>query len=332
MNALHPTLRSVRAVDRLYTSHATPDPPPTTPPPARGTAKGTNVARKCARRLCLSTARKTHHAAPYRPANQCVATHLPAPSTPATPSTSSPSLPLAAQRSLELEINQLRRAVTHAFTSINVARRKWAAQSEGGKQALTACVNGLTQLAYAEGPHWGVLQDCTDMRSLVAVRALRTVCAKQAEVEAALDALAETLSGLTAASALLRERVEATRSDEARHAPLFGGCIETAQQFGVPLRPPSCKPRPHTPTTVACSARAVSHAEALVVSFEQELALRRTVAAELKHGAADEQKATLYLSAWVLQPYVDLDRLELLLTAVAAEGDPQNLVRSPRSR
>ena len=41
-------------------------------------------------------------------------------------------------------------------------------------------------------------------------------------------------------------------------------------------------------------------------------------------------QATLYLSAWVLQPYVDLDRLELLLVAVAAESDPQTaLLQSP---
>ena len=47
-------------------------------------------------------------------------------------------------------------------------------------------------------------------------------------------------------------------------------------------------------------------------------------------GAVDEQRAALYLSAWVLQPYVDLERLELLLVAVAAEADPQTaLLQSP---
>ena len=48
-------------------------------------------------------------------------------------------------------------------------------------------------------------------------------------------------------------------------------------------------------------------------------------------------QATLYLSAWVLQPYVDLDRLELLLAAVAAESDSQTAslqspMRSPAAR
>ena len=59
--------------------------------------------------------------------------------------------------------------------------------------------------------------------------------------------------------------------------------------------------------------------------------LRRAIVAELRHGTADDKQATLYLSAWVLQPYVDLDRLELLLAAVAAESEPQN-ARSPRTR
>ena len=79
---------------------------------------------------------------------------------------------------------------------------------------------------------------------------------------------------------------------------------------------------------------AAAHGEALVGSFERELSLRRAVAAELRHSSADEQTAALQLSAWVLQPHVDTDRLELLLAAVAAEADPQNALRlkSPRSR
>ena len=121
----------------------------------------------------------------------------------------------------------------------------------------------------------------------------------------AWQALAETQRGLAAASATLRDKVEATRSEEARRAPLFSGCVENAQQFVV-------------------------HADALVASFEQELVLRRAVAGELRYGAVDEQRAALYLSAWVLQPYVDLERLELLLVAVAAEADPQTaLLQSP---
>ena len=79
----------------------------------------------------------------------------------------------------------------------------------------------------------------------------------------ARQALAETQRGLAAASATLRDKVEATRSEEARRAPLFSGCVENAQQFVV-------------------------HADALVASFEQELVLRRAVAGELRYGAVDE--------------------------------------------
>ena len=96
-------------------------------------------------------------------------------------------LPLAAQRQLELELAALRRAVARAFTSLDVGRRKWAAQSESGKRSLSACVNGLTQLAYAEGTHWGALSGCTEMRRLVAARALHKLRAAQAEVADTLE-------------------------------------------------------------------------------------------------------------------------------------------------
>eukprot|EP00964_Phaeocystis_antarctica_P135937 scaffold100332_cov69-Phaeocystis_antarctica.AAC.6 len=156
----------------------------------------------------------------------------------ASPFAASPShLPLAAQRQLELELAALRRAVARAFTSLDVGRRKWAAQSESGKRSLSACLNGLTQLAYAEGTHWGALAECTEMRRLVAVRALHKLRAAQAEVDSTLEALAETQRGLAAASATLRDRVEATRSEEAQCAPLFSGCVENSQQFGAP---PAC--------------------------------------------------------------------------------------------
>ena len=106
----------------------------------------------------------------------------------ASPFAASPShLPLAAQRQLELELAALRRAVARAFTSLDVGRRKWAAQSESGKRSLSACLNGLTQLAYAEGTHWGALAECTEMRRLVAVRALHKLRAAQAEVDSTLE-------------------------------------------------------------------------------------------------------------------------------------------------
>ena len=187
----------------------------------------------------------------------------------ASPFAASPSnLPLAAQRQLELELAALRRAVARAFTSLDVGRRKWAAQSESGKRSLSACLNSLTQLAYAEGAHWGALAGCTEMRRLVAVRALHKLRAAQAEVDGTLEvrthpnrdpesapkpepdvpnsnarqALAETQRGLAAASATLRDKVEATRSEEAQRAPLFSGCVENSQQFGAPPACSFCSP------------------------------------------------------------------------------------------
>ena len=201
----------------------------------------------------------------------------------------------------------LRRAVAHAFTSLDVSRRKWAKQSDFGRHALTACVNALTQLAYADGPHWGALDDCAEMQRLLATRALQRVRSQQAGIDAALESLDETLGSLRNTCSTLRERVDALGSDLACGTPLFDGCSESALQF-------------------------LAHAEALVASFERELTLRRTVAAQLRHTAVDERTAALYLSAWVLQPYVDTDRLELLLAAVSAEADPQNALRSPRTR
>lgn len=48
----------------------------------------------------------------------------------------------------------------------------------------------------------------------------------------------------------------------------------------------------HPPTHPHAHVRgAVVHADALVASFEQELVLRRAVAAELRYGAVDEQRA-----------------------------------------
>ena len=220
-----------------------------------------------------------------------------------SPSCSSPRVSLS-PRQTEVQ-KALRRAVAHTFTSLDVNRRKWAKHSDVGRHALTACAKALTQLVYADGPHWGALGDCTEMQHLVALKALQRVRSQQAEIDAALESLEETLGGLRNACSTLRERVDALGADLACDMPLFDGCSESALQFLV-------------------------HAEALVVSFERELTLRRTVATQLRHTALDEQTAALCLSAWVLQPYVDTDRLELLLASVAAEADPQNAVRSPR--
>ena len=128
----------------------------------------------------------------------------------ASPLAASPShLPLASQRQLELELAALRRAVARAFTSLDVGRRKWAAQSESGKRSLSACVNGLTQLAYAEGTHWGALSECTEMRRLVAVRALHKLRAAQAEV-------ADTLEVRTTLAVSLRLRLSLKPCPERR--------------------------------------------------------------------------------------------------------------------
>ena len=67
-----------------------------------------------------------------------------------------------------------------------------------------ASVNGLTQLAYADGAHWGALEGCMEMQRGLAARSLQRVHAVQPQIDGALDGLAEALGGMRSACALLR--------------------------------------------------------------------------------------------------------------------------------
>ena len=64
------------------------------------------------------------------------------------PSTPSPRTPRPADDAA------LRRAATHAFTTVDVCRRKWAALTADGSKALTSSVNGALALTHAEGGDW----------------------------------------------------------------------------------------------------------------------------------------------------------------------------------
>ena len=148
---------------------------------------------------------------------------------------SPPHLPLAAQRQLELELAALRRAVARAFTSLDVGRRKWAAQSESGKRSLSACLNGMTQLAYAEGAHWGALAGCTEMHRLVAVRALHKLRAGQAEVDGTLEVCAHPDRdpvSLRLTRTLTRTRTHNPSPGAYRDTARFGGREHDAARQG----------------------------------------------------------------------------------------------------
>jgi hypothetical protein len=259
----------------------------------------------------------------------------------ASPFAASPShLPLAAQRQLELELTALRRAVARAFTSLDVGRRKWAAQSESGKRSLSACLNGLTQLAYAEGTHWGALAGCTEMRRLVAVRALHKLQAAQAEVDGTLEVRTHTRTMILRLR--LPDPVTRTRT-LARHLPRRSAawrprarrCATRWRRHALRRRSAhhssvaawrtrsSSVRRPHAASAASATSchlathpharvrGAVVHADALVASFEQELVLRRAVAAELRYGAVDEQRAAPH----VIPLYVSIIRAAIYNTA-----------------
>ena len=77
----------------------------------------------------------------------------------------------------------------------------------------------------------------------------------------------------------------------------------------------------HLPVHPPRPRGAVVHSDALVASFEQELALRRAVAAELRYGAVDEQRA-----APLVIPHLCLCNMQgLITTAVDSMRDSTRL-------
>ena len=65
--------------------------------------------------------------------------------------------------------------------------------------------------------------------------------------------------------------------------------------------------------------------QAIVRAFESELLLRQTVVtnltstAEADDAPAWDERARLLLSAWVLEPYIEHEKLDLFFASVAAE-------------
>eukprot|EP00900_Chrysochromulina_parva_P026797 jgi/Chrpa1/8751/Chrysochromulina_OHIO_Genome00003535-RA len=225
---------------------------------------------------------------------------------------------LLADRQAEAELQALRRAVNHTFTTLDVARRKWNKLSSVGKEALTACANGQSRLGHAQGAHLtAALQrldstaargrSCSSMRRGVATYALRERRDAQLAVPPVLDGLEEVVGSMRHAVADLEARVAASTraigAERARSTPLV-----------------------HTET----AAQLVARASAMADCFEQELKLRRTVAAQVagggREGAATKPgwdgAVKLYLSAWVLEPYIDHDVLDALLPALGGDEQP----------
>ena len=225
---------------------------------------------------------------------------------------------LLADRQAEAELQALRRAVNHTFTTLDVARRKWNKLSSVGKEALTACANGQSRLGHAQGAHLTAALQRLDstaargrsyssMRRGVATYALRERRDAQLAVPPVLDGLEEVVGSMRHAVADLEARVAASTraigAERARSTPLV-----------------------HTET----AAQLVARASAMADCFEQELKLRRTVAAQVagggREGAATKPgwdgAVKLYLSAWVLEPYIDHDVLDALLPALGGDEQP----------
>ena len=225
---------------------------------------------------------------------------------------------LMADRQAEAELQALRRAVNHTFTTLDVARRKWSKLSSVGKEALTACANGQSRLGHAQGAHLSAALQRLDstaasrcsyssVRRGVAAYALRERRDAQLAVPPVLDGLEEVAGSMRRAVADLEARVAASTraigAERARSTPLV-----------------------HTETAVQLVARASAMADC----FEQELKLRRTVAAQVAGGGREGAAAKpgwdgavkLYLSAWVLEPYIDHDVLDALLPSLGGDEQP----------
>lgn len=241
---------------------------------------------------------------------------------------------LLAERQAETELTSLKRSVRHAFTSLDVSRRKWASLSAAGKDALTACANGQSRLGHAEGAHLFAALKHLDagassangasgdrhrrgsspalmlgsaVRRGVAIRALQERHDSQLAVPPVMRGLEEVVAGMRRIVAELEARVAAAARvlgpERARTAPLVN--TESATQL-------------------------VARAAAMADAFARELSLRRAVTAEVV-GAGREGSAArpgwdgavkLYLSAWVLEPYVEHDVFEALLESLGGDEQP----------
>ena len=213
----------------------------------------------------------------------------------------------------------LARAFQQGVTSLDLARHKWARLSSIGRAALTTCVNCELQLAHVHSEHWAA--GCGAARRGAELRALRERREAHSRLRPVLDGLDAATADMGAAVRTMRDRLEAACRVLGRAA--------------------SETPLLHTES----ASQLLSRSEALAAGFESEWRLRRDVAAELLGGGAGdrgafyrragwEATARIYLSAWMLQPFVDRhDEVELFLEGLAAEppSPGRSPGRSPRS-
>jgi len=192
----------------------------------------------------------------------------------------------------------VRRTITHAITTLDVCRRKWQALHTPGIKSLTSCVNGRLTLAHAESNAWP--PGFAAVRRGVACRANRERQTATDAIQPVLTSLEEIVASMRVATTTLRDKI---------HATLRG-------------RPLSAEVE-----------QLIASVEAMVGSFERELQLRRAVTAEITdsdggHAAPGwDASSRLLLSAWVLEPYLDNAKLDLLMESLAAEPS-----QSPNSR
>lgn len=204
------------------------------------------------------------------------------------------------------ELGSLSRCFQQGITSLDLARRKWAALTVTGRSTLTACVNVQLQLAHVHGTHWA--PGFGAVRRGVEARALRDRREAQDRLPPVLEGLEAALANMHAAVSTMRTRLDtASRrlgAEVARDTPLLH--TESARQI-------------------------LERSAELASSFDREWNLRRAMAAELlgAPGGVDDSNlyrragwegtARLYLSAWVLEPYLDHDGMEFMLEGLAAE-------------
>ena len=208
----------------------------------------------------------------------------------------------------EAETSSLRRGALHAITTLDVLRRKWTLHSEAGRKALSGCVNAHLQVGHAEAGSWP--SGFGAVRASVVSRALQLRRKSESELRPVMEELESVVTKMKAATEAFRAQAEAASSSRESDAQ-------------EPYASLSTHPLLHGESI----ERLVRLANDVVRAFESELQLRRTVAAELAgacsaaaaSGSGWDASARLLLSAWVLEPYLETEKLDLLFDSLAAE-------------
>ena len=208
----------------------------------------------------------------------------------------------------EAETSSLRRGALHAITTLDVLRRKWSLHSDAGRKALSGCVNAQLQIGHAEAGSWPL--GFGAVRAGVLSRALQLKRQSESELRPVMEELEAVVAKMKTTAETLREQSESASSSRD---------VDPRQ----PRASLSTPPLLHGESI----ERLVRLADDVVRAFESELQLRRTVAAELAgagsaaaaNGGGWDASARLLLSAWVLEPYIESERLDLLFDSLAAE-------------